>query len=149
MQVIDFDRVTWSLLRNAELLARTPQTWGLGPRPCIGLRTLSDLSQINGHLRPVTSPNRFINTEHINQLSCFHAQKLSVLNFVRFDQALYFLHKVVCDKVPCQNFVCDAHIEIPHLFGGSLDGAFPLAYYYTCTASFLVRVYATICTILT
>ena len=51
-----------------------------------------------------------------------------------------FRHKVVCDKVPCQNFVCDAHIQIPCLFGGSLDGAFPLAYDYTCTASFLVRV---------
>ena len=51
-----------------------------------------------------------------------------------------FRHKVVCDKVPCQNFVCDGHIQIPRLFGGSLDGAFPLAYDYTCTASFLVRV---------
>jgi len=82
-----------SLLRSAELLARTPRAWGLGPRPCRGLRTLSDLSQINGRLRPATSPNRVINTEHINQLSRFHAQKLSVLNFVRFDQALYFLAK--------------------------------------------------------
>ena len=63
---------------------------GLGPRPCRGLRTLSDLSQINGRLHPATSPNRVINTEHINQLSCFHAKKLSVLNIVRFDQALYF-----------------------------------------------------------
>ena len=79
-----------SLLRSAELLARTPRAWGLGPRPCRGLRTLSDLSQINGRLRPVTSPNRVINTEHINQLSRFHAQKLSVLNFVRFNQTLYF-----------------------------------------------------------
>ena len=82
-----------SLLRSAKLLARTPQAWGLGPRPCRGLRTLSDLSQINGRLRPATSPNRVINTEHINQLSRFHAQRLSVLNFVRFDQALYFLAK--------------------------------------------------------
>ena len=89
---------------------------------------------------PASSSGRVINTEHINQLSCSHAQKLSVLNFVWFDQALYFLHKVVCDKVPCQKFVCDTHIQIPRLFGGSLDGAFPLSYDYTCTASFLVRV---------
>ena len=51
-----------------------------------------------------------------------------------------FWHKVVCDQVPCQNFVCAAHIQIPRFFGGSLDGAFPLAYDYTCMASFLVRV---------
>ena len=93
VQVIDFDCVRWSLLRSAELLARTPRAWGLGPRPCRGLRTLSDLSQINGRLRPATSPNHVINTEHINQLSCFHAKKLSVLNFIRFNQALYSLAK--------------------------------------------------------
>ena len=78
-----------SLLQSAELLARTPRAWDLGPQPCRGLLTLSDLSQINGRLRLATIPNRVINTEHINQLSCFHAQKLSVLNFVRFDQALF------------------------------------------------------------
>ena len=42
---------------------------------------------------PASSSDRVINTEHINQLSRFHAQKLSVLNFVRFNQALYFLAK--------------------------------------------------------
>ena len=51
-----------------------------------------------------------------------------------------FLEKVSCKKSPCQNFVCDMQIQIPCLFGGSLDGAFPLAYDYTCTTSFLVRV---------
>ena len=39
-----------------------------------------------------------INTEHINQLSHFHAQKLAVLNFVRFDQALYFFGKKLFTK---------------------------------------------------
>ena len=90
-----------SPLHQAELLARTPRAWGLGPRPCRGLRTLSDLSQINGRLRPATSLNRVINTEHINQLSRFHAQKLSVLKFVRFDQALYFFGK----KLFVKNFL--------------------------------------------
>ena len=68
-------------------------------------------------------------------------KKLSVLNFVRFDQALYLLgKKLFAKKLPCQNFVCDTQIQIPRLLGGSLDGTFPLAYDYTCTASFLVRV---------
>ena len=51
-----------------------------------------------------------------------------------------FLEKIACKKFPSPNFVCDTHIQIPRLFGGSLDGAFPRAYDYTCTASFLVRV---------
>ena len=53
---------------------------------------------------------------------------------------ILFWKKIACKKFPCQNFVCDTQIQIPRLFGGSLDGAFPLAYDYTCTASFLVRV---------
>ena len=53
---------------------------------------------------------------------------------------ILFSEKVVCKKIPCPNFVCDTYIQIPHLFGGFLYEAFPLAYDYTCTASFLVRV---------
>ena len=90
---------------------------------------------------PASSSDRVINAEHINQLSRFHAQKLSVLNFVRLDQALYiFWQKVVYEKLSCQNFVCDTQIQIPRLLGGFLYEAFPLAYDYNCTASFLVRV---------
>jgi hypothetical protein len=44
--------------------------WGLGPRPA-------------------ASSARIINTEHINQLSRFHAQLFQLLIYVRFDQALY------------------------------------------------------------
>ena len=51
-----------------------------------------------------------------------------------------FCQKVVCERVPCQNFVCDTQIQISHLLGGFLYEAFPLAYDYTCMASFLVRV---------
>ena len=51
-----------------------------------------------------------------------------------------FLEKVACTKFPCPNFVCDTQIQIPRLLGGFLCEAFPLAYDYTCTASFLVRV---------
>ena len=82
-----------------------------------------------------------IDTEHINQLSRFHAQNFQFLIFVRLDESIIlFWQKVACEKLPCPNFVCDTHIQIPYLFGGSLDGAFPLAYDYTCTASSLVRV---------
>ena len=122
---------------------RTPcsDTSGLGAGTSVGLRTLSDMSHINGRLRPTTSPNRVINTEHINQLSRFHAQFVLMIKFCSVRPIIIpFWQKVICEKFPCQNFVCDAHIQIPRLFGGFLYGAFPLAYDYTCTASFLVRV---------
>ena len=90
---------------------------------------------------PASSSDRVINTEHINQLSRFHAQKLSVLNFVRFNQALYlFGKKLFVKKIPCHNLVCDTQIQIPSSLGGFLHEAFPLAYDYTGTASFLIRV---------
>ena len=47
------------------------------------------------------NPDLVINTEHINQLSRFYAQRLLVLNFVRFDQALYFFGK----KLFMKNFL--------------------------------------------
>ena len=150
MLVIDFACVTRSLLRSAELLARTPRAWGLGPRPCRGLRTLSDLSQINGRLRPATSPNRVINTEHINQLSCFHAQKLSVLNFVRFDQALYFFGK----KLFVKNFLVKTlfvthKFKYPVYLGASFMKPFLLHMIILVWLRSLFVYYATICTMLT
>ena len=51
-----------------------------------------------------------------------------------------FWEKVACKIFPCPNFVCDAQFQIPGLFGVYLYEDFPLAYDYTCTASFLVRV---------
>ena len=53
---------------------------------------------------------------------------------------ILFWKKVACKKYPCQNFVCGMQIQIPRLLGGFLYEAFPLAYDYTCMASFLVRV---------
>ena len=92
--------------------ATSGPAWGLGPRPA-------------------TSFGHVINTEHINQLSRFHAQKLSVLNFVWFDQALYFFDKKLFAKnFLCQNFVCYKQIQIPRLLGGFLYDAIPLAYDY-------------------
>ena len=53
---------------------------------------------------------------------------------------ILFWQKVVSEKLPFQNLVCGAQIQIPCLLGGFLSEAFPLAYDYTCTASFLVHV---------
>ena len=81
-----------------------------------------------------------IDTEHINQLSRFYAQNFN-FKFVRFDQSIIlFWQKVVCEKLPCQNFVCDTQIQIPRLLGGFHYEAFHLEYDYTCMASFLVHV---------
>ena len=113
-----------SPLQSAELFAPPPQD------------RLGEWNLVRHQARTASS---MLNT--LTKLSRSHAQILSVLNFVRFDQALYlFGKKVVYEKLPCQNFVCDTQIQIPHLFGGFLYDAFPLAYDYTCTASFLVRV---------
>ena len=137
-------------LQSAELLARTPQAWGLGPRPCRELCTLSDLSQINGCLRPATSPNHVIHTEHINQLSRFHAQKLSVLNFVRFDQALYFFGK----KLFVENFLVKTlfvthKFKYPIYLGASFMKPFLLHMIILVWLCSLFLYYATICTLLT
>ena len=51
-----------------------------------------------------------------------------------------FWQKVAGEKLPCRNFICDTQIKIPRLLGGFFHEAFPLAYDYTCTTSFLVRV---------
>ena len=150
MQVIDFDCIWWSLLRSAELLARTPRAWGLGPRPCRGLRTLSDLSQINGRLRPATSPNRVINTEHISQLSRFHAQRLSVLNFVRFGQELYLFGKKLFVKKFLVKTLFMTHIfKYPIYLGDPLMELFLLHMVILVQLRSLFVYYATICTILT
>ena len=100
---------------------------------------------------PASSSDRVINTEHINQLSCLHAQSFKFFTCVRFDQALYFFgKKLLVNFFPCPNFVCDAQIQIPNSFGGFLHEAFFLLHMII-----LVRLrslfvyYATICTILT
>ena len=90
---------------------------------------------------PASSSDRVINTEHINQLSCLHAQSFEFLTCVRFDQALYFFGK----KLLVKNFLVKTlfvthKFKYPVYLGASFMKFFPLAYDYTCTASFLVRV---------
>ena len=53
---------------------------------------------------------------------------------------ILFWKKVASKKFSCPNFVCDTQIQIPRLLGGFLCEVFPVAYDYTCMASFLVRV---------
>ena len=69
---------------------------------------------------------------------------LKVLNFqLVFGSTKHYTFlekKLLVKKSPCQNFVCDTQIQIPRLFRGFLYEASPLAYDYTCTTSFLVRV---------
>ena len=48
---------------------------------------------------PASSSDRVVNTEHINQLSCLHAQSFKFLTCVRFDQALYFFEKKLLVKI--------------------------------------------------
>ena len=90
---------------------------------------------------PASSSDRVINTEHINQLSCLHAQSFKFLTCVRLGQALYFFWK----KVACKNFLVQTlfvarKFKYPVYLGASSMKLFPLAYDYTCTASFLVHV---------
>ena len=90
---------------------------------------------------PASSSDRVINTEHINQLSCLHAQSFKILTCVRFDQALYFFGKklLVKNLLFKTSFVA-CKFKYPVYLGASFIKLFPLAYDYTCMASFLVRV---------
>ena len=69
---------------------------------------------------------------------------LKVLNFLLVfgstKHYTFFGKKLLVNFLPCHNLVCDTQIQISRLLGGSLDGAFTLAYDYTCTALFLVHV---------
>ena len=76
---------------------------------------------------PASSSGRVINTEHINQLSCLHAQSFKFFNLCSVRPSIIlFWKKVACKKFPCPNFVCDTQIQIPHLLGGFLHEAFSL-----------------------
>ena len=76
---------------------------------------------------PASSSDRVVNTEHINQLSCLHAQSFKFLTCARFDQALYFFgKKVACKNFPCPNFVCTYLTRYPRslYLGASLTEAY-------------------------
>ena len=100
--------------------------------------------------RPTTISACVINIEHINQLSRFHAQKLSVLNFVRFDQALYLFGK----KLYVKNFLVKTlfvthKFKYPVYLGSSFMKLFLLHMIILVWLRSLFVYYATICTMLT
>ena len=90
---------------------------------------------------PASSSDRVINTEHINQLSCLHAQSFKFLTCVRLDQALYFFgKKLLVKNFLVQTLFVTRKFKYPVYLRASFMKLFSLAYGYTCTASFLVRV---------
>ena len=124
-------RLGASPLRSAELFAQPHRAWGL--KPC-----------------PAPSSDRVINAEHINHLSHFHAHKLSVLNFVWFDQALYFLGKKLFVKNSLVITLFVAHkFKYPVYLGAPLLELFLLHMIILVRLRSLFVYYATICTILT
>ena len=66
--------------------------------------------------------------------------KVVIFNLCSVRPSIILFWKKLLVNFFCPNFVCDAQIQIPGLFWGFLYEAFPLAYDYTCTSSFLVRV---------
>ena len=123
----DFGGLHWSrYVTTSECRALCSATLGpaWGMEPCLA-----------------SSSGRIINTEHINQLSCLHAPSFKNFTCVRFDQALYFFGK----KLLLKNFLVQTlfvthKFKYPVYLGASFMKLFPLAYDYTCTSSFLVRV---------
>ena len=99
---------------------------------------------------PASSSDRVINTEHINQLSCLHAQSFKFLTCVRLDQALYFFGKKLLVKISLSKLcLWRANSNTPFTWG------FPSWSFFLLHMVILVRLrslfvyYATIYTILT
>ena len=76
---------------------------------------------------PTSSSDCVINTKHITQLSCLHAQSFKFLTCVRLGQALYFFGKKLLVKFfPCRNFVRTHLTRYPRslYLGASLTEAY-------------------------
>ena len=117
---------------------------------CRALRSATSGSAWGMEPCPTSSSDRVINAEHINQLRCLHAQKLSVLNFVRFDQALYFFwQKVVCENFLVKTLFVTDKFKYPVCLGASFMKHFLLHMIILVRLRSLFVYYATICTILT
>ena len=99
---------------------------------------------------PASSSDRVINAEHINQLSRSHTQKLSVLNFVRCDQALYlFGIKLFVTKFLVKTLFASHIFKYPVYLGAPLMELFLLHMIILVRLRSLFVYYATICTMLT
>ena len=93
---------------------------------------------------------RVINTEHINQLSCLHAQSFKFLTCVRFDQALYFFGKnLLVKNFLVQTLFATHKFKYPVYLGASFMKLFLLHMIILVRLRSLFVYYATICTMLT
>ena len=99
---------------------------------------------------PASSSDRVINTEHINQLSCLHAQSFKFLTCVRLDQALYFFGKKLLVKISLSKLcLWRANSNTPFTWGLPSWSFFLLHMVILVRLHSLFVYYATICTILT
>ena len=99
---------------------------------------------------PASSSDRVINTEHINQLSCLHAQSFKFLTCVRLGQALYFFGKKLLVKISLSKLcLWRANSNTPFTWGLPSWSFFLLHMIILVRLRSLFVYYATICTILT
>ena len=99
---------------------------------------------------PASSSDRVINTEHIDQLSCLHAQSFKFLTCVRFDLALYlFGKKLFVTKFLVKTLFVTRKFKYPIYLGASFMKLFLLHMIILVRLRSLFVYYATICTMLT
>ena len=99
---------------------------------------------------PASSSDRVINTEHINQLSCLHAQSFKFLTYVLFDQAFYVFEKnLLVENFLVQTLFVTHKFKDPIHLGASFMKLFLLHMIILVRLRSLFVYYATICTILT
>ena len=117
---------------------------------CRAFRSATSVPAWGMEPRPASSSNRVINTEHINQLSCLHAQSFKFLTCVQFDQALYFFGKKFLVKIfLVQTLFVTYKFKYPIYLGASFMKLFLLHTIILVRIRSLFVYYATICTILT
>ena len=99
---------------------------------------------------PASSSDHVINTKHINQLSCLHAQSFKFLTCVRLGQALYIFGKKLLVKISLSKlFLWHANSNTPFTWGLPSWSFFLLHMVILVRLRSLFVYYATICTILT
>lgn len=150
-------RVHLGVLTSSSRLSRT-EDFGSSHRPCYvtTLECRTPCSAISGPARglgprPTAISACVIDIKHINQLSRFHAQKLSVLNFVRFDQALYFFFgkELFVKKFLVKTLFVTHKFKYSVYLGASFMKPFLLHMIILVRHHFLFVYYATIFTMLT
>ena len=97
-----------------------------------------------------SSSDHVVNTEHINQLSCLHAQGFKFLTCVRFNQELYLFEKILLvENLLVKTLFVTCKFKYPIYLGAPLTELFLLHMIILVRLRSLFVYYATICTILT